>query len=257
MEVEPYPIENGELWDDSSPQWLARFEYIEQRAERFFEFYRDSPEYDFTRIHAGVRSQQKATQDAYYRFARGALMLLGVEAQCKMLRDAFKKKEATKPTPEERAAQVKQTEYVPQWRKDWEAKKERKREQALEVQRSSQPSKDSTAFIVRRGYYGKHEVTPMPGLACYSIDQDEGYTETGERVDKGRGYILVLWDCHESFYPDKPGRPAMLIPGYEPEVSGPVQTKTLDDLRQEQEDSKHKESLEQLDRRLSRLPKRK
>lgn len=257
MDVEPYPIERGDpLYEEDSPQWIARYEYIEARAEKFFDYYRDSPEYDFTRIHAGVRGQQKATQDAYCRFASGSLLLLGVQAQVKMLRDAFKKKEATKVTPEERAAA--KPEYVPQWRKDWEAKKAKQREREAEELRASQPSMDTTRYIVERGYYGEVGVTPMPGLACYSINADEGFTETGERVDRGKGYLLVLWDCHEHYNPDKPGRPAILVPGYEPETPAvPVTRKSLDDLRREQQKERHNEELRQLDKRLRRLPKRK
>jgi hypothetical protein len=123
MEIEPYPIENGELWEEGSPQWLARYEYIEARAETYLDYYRDSPEYDFTRGGVQVGSAQRAIASAYSRFAAGTLEILGVQALVKMLRDAYKRKEATVVTPEERAAAIEAAKPVPKWRQDWETKK--------------------------------------------------------------------------------------------------------------------------------------
>lgn len=255
MDLEPYPIERGDpLWESGSPQWLERYEYIEGRAEQYFAAFRDSPEYDFTRMDHQVRLQQGLTQKSYERFAEGSIMLLAVQVQAKMLRDAFKRKVATPLTPEERAEKNKTPEYVPQWRKDWDAKKQEQRERERQEALAKQPSKDQYGFIVRRGYQGETVTgTPMPGVACYSINLDEGWTEEGERVTKGEAYIRVLWDCHEFYYPDKPGRPDSLLPGYEKPAAPPVkQNRSMDDLRAERLKQKHDESLAKLDKSLNR-----
>lgn len=255
MELEPFPLErNDPFWDEGTPQWLERFEYIESRSERWLDYFRDNPEYDFTRTLGDVQRQQKATLISYESYASGKLTLLGVQLQVKMLRDAFKRKEATKPTPEERAAAV--PAYVPKWRKDWEAKKAGQREQARIEALASQPSQDQIGFITKRGYPGvSPESSPMPGLNCYSVNHDEGYLETGERVDKGKAYLCVLWDRHEHFYPDsKETRPESFIPGYvKPKAEGETgERQTLDDLKKAQKDKAHKEDLERLDKRIKR-----
>lgn len=249
MDLEPYPIDKGDpLYEEGTYQWLERYEYIESRAETYLDYYRDNMEYDFTRTLGDVKRQQTATLDAYCRFASGSMKALGVEAQVKMLRDAFKKKIATPLTPEERAKI--NPPYVPQWRKDWEAKKAKQKEDARKTALLEQPSPDHTRFIVERGYYGSADPSPMPGLNCYSINEDQGYTEAGEKVDKGRGYVLVLWDAHETFNPEAKGRPEFLIPGYEGQT--PPVKKTLDELKREIAAAEHKAELDKLDKRLKR-----
>ncbi len=93
----------------------------------------------------------------------------------------------------------------------------------------------------------------MPGFNCYSVNEDEGYTETGERITKGEAYILVLWDKHEHFFPDQPGRPESLIPGYvKPVAEGEGERKSLDDLKREAAAKAHAAEYAKVEKRLKR-----
>lgn len=255
MDIEPYPVErNAPFWEEGGVQWLERYEYIEARAQAYLEAYQADPDYDFTRQGGAVLNQQRATIHAYEQYACGAMSLLGVQAQVKMLRFSFKKKEATPYTPEERAKLHEKPAYVPDWRKEWEAKKAAEREAQKQAAHDSQPSPDKTAFITRRAYsMPSPEASPMPGLACYCTSRDEGYLSDGTRVESAEAYLHILWDQHEFYYPDQPGRPDILIPGYKAEATPEVEKAgTLDDLKQKQRAAEHQKDLDKLEKKLKR-----
>lgn len=246
IDVEPFPVEGGILWDEGSPQWLTRYEYIEERSERYLNSYRDSMDYDFTRTLGGVKYNQLAVKSAYERFAAGSLTVLGVKNQVIMLRDAYRRKEVKPLTPEEIEKANEKPEYVPQWRKDWDKKKEAERQEAYRKMIESQPSPDQAAFITERAYSIRTDgVSPMPGIACYSVTEDEGYLADGTRVDGGQAYLVVLWDCQDHYYPEKRDRrPANLTGLPEPEPPPErIETKSLDEIKQDQ-------ALQEQERRL-------
>lgn len=67
-----------------------RYDYIEARAEAWFDNFREDPEYDFSKKGGNIERLQKATQLAYEGYAEGTLTLGGVADQCRMLRNAYK-----------------------------------------------------------------------------------------------------------------------------------------------------------------------
>lgn len=238
IDLEPHPPEDGEIWEEGSPQWLTRYEYIEARSERYLESYHDSVDYDFTRTVGMVKYQKLSVQSGYEKYAAGTMTLLGVKSLVGMLRDCYKRKEVKPVSPEEKAKQAEKPEYVPQWRKDWQSKKDEERGAQTRRMLLEQPSPDRTAFLTGRAYSDKTSgVTPMPGLNCYSVSEDEGYLADGSRVSKGQAYLAVLWDCQDYYYPDKRDkRPANLTGLPEPETSPEkIETKTLDELKRETE----------------------
>lgn len=253
MDVEPHPIEKGAaFWELGCSEWLERYEYIEARAERYFDAYRDDPMYDFTKTGAYVLPYQKAVSNAYEEFAAGRMSVLGVQAQVKMLRGAFKKREATPLTPEERAKANEKPEYVPKWKREWEAKKFLEREAERKAAFDTQPRADAyDRFIPERLYRGERHISPMEGLNCCSYSHNEGFLSDGSKVKRSEAYIQMLWDLHEKFYPEKPGRPDSLIPGYEaPKIEAPAEKKTLDDLKADKLKNDQAEASRKLDKRL-------
>lgn len=78
FDVEPWPIENNLKWEEGSPQWLERYEYIEARAEVWFNHFRDDPKYDFTKTSLEVRNCQKSLEVTYKKFAAGGMALGGI-----------------------------------------------------------------------------------------------------------------------------------------------------------------------------------
>lgn len=225
MELEPYPPEEGQEWEKGCPQWIERYEYIQARAERYFDQYRDSVEYDFTKTGTSVEAQQKALEIGYERFASGSLKLLGVQALAKMLRDAYRRKEATPLTPDERAALIRHRSSPPRWELEWREKKERERREAHARMLAAQPSPDRLRLIAERAYYGELESSPMPGKWCYSLTADQGFSPEGEKTDKALAYCQVHWDRYEREHPDR-RRPEILRPKEQtacqltPEVNG-------------------------------------
>jgi hypothetical protein len=227
MELEPFPIDT-EFWEEGSPQWLARYEYVEARASRYLDQFRDSEEYDFTKFEA--KAGEKALTLAFERFAAGSLKLLGVEMAANNLKEASRRKIATPLTPEERAEARQKAKPVPKWRKDWEEKKRREKEEAYRRLILSQPSPDRDKRILERAYFGRYETSPMPGRNCYSINEDQGFLANGKEVDKALAYCQVHWDRYEYEHPDKE-RPEQL---QEPTPERPPRQRlTLDELEKQ------------------------
>lgn len=260
MEIEPYPIEKGqEYWEEGCPQWLERYEYIESRSEAWLDNFREDYEYDFTRTLGAVSSQQKAVLLSYQRFAKGELTVLGVANQVKILRDAFRRKEATPLTPEEIEEQKpKKPEYVPQWRKDWEAKLAERKKAEHEAMILEQPSPDKDKIITERAYRWIEglDASPMPGLNCYCIDADEGYLGDGTKTTRALAYLQVLWDYWEAVYPDKVKRPANLTgEKIETPGEGSTEQETVETIKERIAEKERAERLQKLDKRLKRSRK--
>jgi hypothetical protein len=247
MDVEPYPIENDELWAEGSVQYLERYEYIEERANRYLNQYRESEEYDFTKF--STKAYEKAIIRGYDDFAKGTLKLLGMELICRNYVQDMKRKVATPVTDEERAAAAEAKKPVPQWRKDWEAKRDAAKKKAQEDLLRSQPSPDRCKRILERAFHGNPETSPMPGVFCYSLDEDAGFTPEGVKIGAALAYCQVHWDRYEYENPGK-SRPASLLPDA-PEVA-PIRQKTMEDLERERIEIEERKRQEKLRERLKR-----
>lgn len=248
MDVEPHAIEDGaELWVEGSFQYLERYEYIEERVNRYLNQYRESEEYDFTKF--SNKAYEKAIVTGYHDFARGALKLLGMEAICRNYVHDMKRKVATPLTEEEKAAAAKanKPKPKPKWQKEWEAKRDAAKKKAMEDHLRSQPSPDRDKRVLERGFYGNPETSPMPGKFCYSLDQDAGFTPEGIKIDKALAYCQVHWDRYEYENPGK-SRPASLLPP--PPETAPTRQKTMEDLERELAEKADQERQAKLQKRL-------
>lgn len=212
-ELEPHPPAKGEIYEKGSYKWLERYEYIDARTERYYDYYRESIEYDFTKAGHFVQREQAALLVAYQAFASGTLLLLGVRSHAENLLKAFKRKIATPLTEEEKAEAVKKAEYVPEWKRKHEAKREQERHLMRARELARQPTPDKTSYITSRAYRGSFDVSPMRGYTCYSLDQNEGFYTDGRKTTKGMAYSKILWEVDAEYSKLKVDKtPAIFLP---------------------------------------------
>lgn len=169
-----------------------------------------------------------------------------------MLLESYRRPQASRPTPEERAAAIEAAKPVPKWRQDWEEKRriqrEAERERLKAEIHSKQPSPDRGAYLLGRAYRDSADRNPIPGFNSWSFTLDEGFLADGTKVRRHKAYVQVLWDMHEFYNPDGVKRPACLLPQGELKP----ETVDLDGYKKLQADIADKERQDKITKRLNR-----
>lgn len=88
LEVIPY---DNQIWEEGSIQWLERYEYIEKRSETYLDYFRDSLEYDFTRLTSNVKTAQDNLGRAYAEFASGEISVDDVKKYVLAFKESIRK----------------------------------------------------------------------------------------------------------------------------------------------------------------------
>ncbi len=88
----------------------------------------------------------------------------------------------------------------------------------------------------------------MPGLFCYSLDEDSGFDREGRQIGKALAYCQVHWDRYEY---ENPGK---LRPDKLREVTpeAPIRQRTMEDLERERQDIAERDRRERLKKTLNR-----
>jgi hypothetical protein len=89
-EKEIIPWED-KAYPENTPQWLERYEYIERRSEFYLVHFRDSVEYDFTRLTESTRKAQGCLSGAYELFVSGEITVNHVKEAVIAFKNAHRK----------------------------------------------------------------------------------------------------------------------------------------------------------------------
>lgn len=242
--LEPFPVDEGNFWEKDSIEYERRLNYITARLENYLSNFKESVDYDFTRLNEKVTQAQEELKQAMEKFAKGELGVDTVKNYAVILRNSFKRPEQPKNLLSQARKKAKPNSLS----------KEGYLTGSFYIDGVRKTSGDPLHFWIRennkRLFFAGEK--PPPGVTSCMVEGGGGFDPEGnplEQYEAERRINQEVTELLEKTF----GKQAYSKSGQEPEQTGEEKTaeigeietkgKTLDEIKKESDHIKAEKNL--------------